>query len=202
MEDGFLRYASTKMRLASGSPGAPVTERAAQHWAVADSVPSRQSPAVRNPMSQLRKMQQKDIKEVGDLWKYVYKTEHPSLSDEELDSDYIKMINKCLPYAVAASMGYVYEIGDNVVGFITLDPSRTSRNRSYIDNPYVNLGHRRRRVATKLVEQAQKLYDYLYLHVFETAAPTINLYGKCGITRVRQKVRKKKDKIRMEWYRD
>ena len=153
-------------------------------------------------MSQTRQMQQKDIGAVGDLWKYVYKTEHPSLSDEELDSTYIAMVNECVPNAVAASTGYVYEMDDNIVGFITLYPSRTSGNRSYIDNLYVGSEYRRREVATELVKQAQKLYEYLYLHVFENAAPAINLYEKCGFTRVREKIGENKDKIFMEWYRD
>ena len=140
-------------------------------------------------MSQTRPMKQQDIEEVGDLWKYTYKTEHTSLSDEELDSIYIAMINECLPNAVSASTAYVYEIDDNIVGFITLDPSRTSRNRSYIDNLYVSSEHRRRGVAKELVKRAQKLYDYLSLHVFEDAAAAINLYeGKCGFTRVCEKV--------------
>ena len=153
-------------------------------------------------MSQPRQMQKKDIGAVGDLWKYVYKTEHPSVSDEELVSTYIAMVNECLPNAVAASTGYVYEIDDNIVGFITLDPNRTSGNRSYINNLYVGSEYRRREDATELVKQAQKLYDYLYLHVFEDAIPAISLYEKVGFTRVCEKVGGNNDKIFMKWSRD
>jgi len=152
-------------------------------------------------MSQTRQMQQEDINAVGNLWKYVYKEKHPTMSDEELDKLHNSMQTKYFQNAVAASMGYVYEIDGKIIGFITLEPNR--KDPYYIDNLYVCPRYRRRGVAKKLIKKLQKIYDYLSLHVFEDAAPAIQLYEvKCGFNRVREKVGKNKDKIFMEWFGD
>lgn len=131
----------------------------------------------------IRQINVKDIRQVAGIWlkisldDYSFVCEHSGISPREFWSDKLpEMIQTTLE-----ADGYVYQIQDQIQGFITMRPETSCGYYVYelfIDSPWQGKG-----IGETLINHAKSLGTYIRTSAYEKAARAIGFYEKHGFVK-------------------
>lgn len=137
----------------------------------------------------IRKFESKDINKVMQIWKKENIRTHKFIPEEFWEKNYSHVKE-----AISNAEIYVYECGDNIVGFIGI-------NDKYIEGIFVDNNNQCKGVGTALLNKAKEGKDSLTLSVYKKNINAINFYKRNNFMIVSENIDKNTNEIEyvMKW---
>ncbi|NMS88467.1 N-acetyltransferase [Clostridioides difficile] len=126
----------------------------------------------------IRKLNDKDINKIMEIWKESTIKAHDFISKEYWENNYNTVKNEYIPI----SDTFVYEDGQEIKGFISII-EKSFIGALFISTNYQNLG-----IGSKLLDYATKEYKNLSLAVYKDNKKAVGFYNKKGFSIVKEQI--------------
>jgi len=154
----------------------------------------------------IRKIQQKDIRQIGEIWLKVSIDTH-SFIGENIGVSPLEFWSSKLPEMIQTTLsadGDIYEVDSRIMGFITMLPRNSCGYYIYelfVDSPFQGKGI----VGKALINFAKGLCSYITTSVYQKNKRAIDFYLKHGFSMLSEKPyleeETKQFKFHMLWWK-